>query len=315
MKNKEKHISVVIPVYGTPELIPELCKRLHRSLTEITEQYEIILVFDCSPDNGWETICNECKYDERVKGIHLSRNFGQHYAITAGLVHAMGKWVIVMDCDLQDQPEEIIKLYHKAMQGYDIIFAKRKKRQDSFLKCWSSKLFYSFFSYMTDSMQDASIANFGIYKKEVIESILSMKDHIRYFPTMAQWVGYRSTTLEVEHARRNMGESTYSLKKLFYLALDNIIVFSDKPLKLTIKLGMSVCLVTVLVASFYFIKYLTGSITITGYTSLILSIWFLSGMVIFIIGIIGTYLGKVFEQTKQRPTYIVSSTINIKLIT
>lgn len=307
MRARNAYMSVVIPVYGAPELIHELCDRLHKSLGEITQDYEVTLVFDCSPDDSWNRICEECGRDDRVRGIQLSRNFGQHYAITAGLEHVRGEWIVVMDCDLQDQPEEISKLYSKAQEGYDIVFAQRTERKDGYWKCFSSKLFYKVFSYMTDSVQDATIANFGIYRREVIGAILAMKDYVRYFPTMAQWVGYRSTTVRVDHASRASGRSAYSLRKLLQLALDNMIVFSDKPLRLTIKLGMCVCAITILVAVVYFTRYLLGHITVSGYTSLILSIWFLGGMIIFLIGVLGIYLGKAFDQTKQRPTYIVSS--------
>ena len=304
-------ISVVIPVYGAPEQISDLCNRLHKSLKKITKDYEIILVFDCSPDNSWERICKECKRDERVKGISLSRNFGQHYAITAGLEYTEGNWVVVMDCDLQDQPEEICKLYQKVQEGYDIVYAQREVRRDHFLKRMSSCLFYKVFSYMTDSHQDATIANFGIYSNKVILAILSMRDYVRYFPTMAQWVGFKSTSVVVEHAERSLGTSSYSLSKLLNLAVNNMIVFSDKPLRLTVKAGMSVCVLTILIAFIYLYLYLSGSITVIGYASLILSIWFLSGIIIFLIGIVGIYLGKTFDQTKRRPTYIINATENI----
>jgi len=304
-------LSVVIPVYGAPELISELCNRLHKSLSEITQDYEIILVFDCSPDNSWEKICEECKKDKRVKGIRLSRNFGQHYAITAGLKYAIGKWIVVMDCDLQDQPEEITRLYQHAQNGYDIVFAQRIERKDGLVKRMSSKVFYRVFSYMTDSHQDASIANFGIYRKCVIDAIMSMRDYVRYFPTMAQWVGFRRDVITVKHAERCIGRSSYSWKKLLMLAFATIIVFSDKPLRLTIKMGMLICLVTLAIAATYFCRYLHGSITVSGYTSLILSIWFLGGVVIFLIGVLGIYLGRTFDQTKQRPTYIIQATENL----
>lgn len=304
-------ISVVSPVYGSPELIPILCQRLNESLGELTEDYEIILVFDCSPDDGWKRICEECKKDERVKGVQLSRNFGQHYAITAGLEQVSGEWVVVMDCDLQDRPEEIQNLYRKAMEGYDAVFAQRRERQDGLLKRHSSKLFYSVFSYMTDSKQDASIANFGIYHHDVVDAILSMRDKVRYFPTMAQWVGFRQTVLPVEHAGREGGETTYSWRRLFLLALDNMIAFSNKPLHLTIQLGMFLCMFSFGAGVFYLLRYLLGGITVSGFASIILSIWFLSGVIIFILGVLGIYLGRAFDQTKNRPTFIVRTTENL----
>jgi len=166
---------------------------------------------------------------------------------------------------------------------------------------------------MTDSRQDVTIANFGVYSDKVIHATLSMRDYVRYFPTMAQWVGFQSTAVEVEHARRSLGTSSYSLQKLLNLGIDNMIVFSDKPLRLAVKAGMSVCVLTIVVASVYLYSYLSGGIIVSGYASLILSIWFLGGIIIFLVGVVGVYLGKTFDQTKRRPTHIVQEvTDNIK---
>jgi len=305
------HLSVVIPVYGGSELIPELKQRLEKSLEALTPDFEIILVFDCSPDNGWQMISKECRTDRRIKGICLSRNFGQHYAITAGLAHAQGEWIVVMDCDLQDRPEEIPKLYWKSQEGYDIVFAQRKFRKDRFLKRLSSRMFYKLFSYMTDSEQDASVANFGIYRKSVIEAVLSMGDKVRYFPTMVQWVGFHKVGIPVEHGERESGESGYSWGSLFQLAFGNMIAFSDKALHLTVKFGMLLCALAFATAAYYFLRYILGGITVSGYTSIILSIWFLAGVIIFVLGIIGIYLGRVFEQTKMRPSYIIKESKNL----
>jgi polyisoprenyl-phosphate glycosyltransferase len=305
-------ISVVSPVYGSPALISILCDRLHKALGSLTESYEIILVFDDPPDDGWQRIHEECKKDHRVKGIQLSRNFGQHYAITAGLANVSGEWIAVMDCDLQDQPEEIPNLFNKAMEGYDLVFARRINRRDSFVKKMTSKMFYSVFGYMTDSNQDASIANFGVYHHLVIQAVLSMKDKVRYFPTMAQWVGFKRTSISVAHSERQEGKSSYTWRRLFHLALDNIIVFSDKPLRLTVKLGIIVSLGSFTVGCVFFLRYLFGGIIVSGFTSLILSIWFLSGTIIFLLGVIGIYLGRMFDQVKDRPTYIVREKLNVE---
>jgi len=144
MKDKVIDISIVSPVYGTPELVHQLCDRLHESIRCITENYEVVLVFDCSRDDGWLHICRECEKDNRVKGIKLSRNFGQHYAIMAGLEYVKGEWVVVMDCDLQDRPEEIPVLFDKVNEGFDMVLAQRRDRRELFLKRLSSKLFYMF---------------------------------------------------------------------------------------------------------------------------------------------------------------------------
>jgi dolichol-phosphate mannosyltransferase len=147
MSNKHIHISVVSPVYRAENIVHELVKQLHKNLLTITEDYEIILVNDASPDESWVAIIKECEKDIRVKGINLSRNFGQHYAITAGLTYAKGDWIVVMDCDLQDRPDEISNLYEKAQEGWDIVYARRTERQDKFLKQLSSNLFNATFTY------------------------------------------------------------------------------------------------------------------------------------------------------------------------
>lgn len=305
------HISVVSPVYRAEKIVPELVKQIAESVSTITEDYEIILVNDASPDDSWLAVKVECDKDKRVKGINLSRNFGQHYAITAGLNYAQGEWIVVMDCDLQDRPDEIPNLYKKAMEGYDSVFAQRTERNDIFIKRFLSKLFYHFFSYLTDTKQDPTVANFGIYHRCVVDAILAMHDQIRFLPTMVQWVGFRKFYLPVKHSERYEGKTTYNFKGLFRLALNNIIAFSDKPLRLTVKIGFSIASLSLLVAIVYFILYLTGSIKVMGFTTLVLSLWFLSGIVISILGIVGLYVGKMFEKVKDRPNFIVQEQCNI----
>ncbi len=204
-------LSVISPVYGAERLIPQLVNRISAAVTSITNDYEIILVDDCGPDNSWEAILKETQVHEKVIGIRLSRNFGQHYAITAGLDHAKGEWVVVMDCDLQDRPEEIPALYAKAIEGYDIVLARRFERKDSFLKKLFSFTFYKTLGYLTGFQQDESVANFGIYHKKVIQAVCSMRESIRYFPTMVKWVGFKATKINVEHSQREEGKSGYNL--------------------------------------------------------------------------------------------------------
>jgi glycosyltransferase involved in cell wall biosynthesis len=303
-------LSVVIPVYFGEKTNHELVKRLYGSLSALATNFEIILVDDGSPDDSWKTIEAICAENAYVKGVKLSRNFGQHYAITAGLNRAVGEWVIVMDCDLQDRPEEIPALYAKAMEGHDIVFAQRIDRQDSFLKRLSSQLFYRFFGYLTNTKQDPSIANFGIYHQRVIAAVLSMGDYVRYFPTMVQWVGFNSAKIEVEHANRQHGHSTYSWKSLLKLASLNIIAFSDKPLRLTVGFGFFMSLASFLLGAVYLYQYLNGQIEVLGFTSIIITITFLSGLIISTLGVVGIYLGKTFEQVKNRPNYIVDVVLN-----
>ncbi|HEY5591533.1 MAG TPA: glycosyltransferase family 2 protein [Paludibacter sp.] len=310
MKNNI-HLSIVSPVYRSENIVEELVKQIKKNVSTITDDFEIILVNDYSPDNSWQKITEECAKDKRVKGINLSRNFGQHYAITAGLNYTQGEWVVVMDCDLQDRPDEIPSLYRKAQEGWDTVFAQRVERSDKFLKRFLSKLFYKFFSYLTETKQDPSVANFGIYNRCVINAILEMKDQIRFFPTMVQWVGFRKYYLPVEHASRFEGKSSYNFKGLFSLALNSMLAFSDKPLRLTIKTGFTIATLSFLIAVVYFILYLMGQIQVLGFTTLILSVWFLAGVIMLILGVVGLYVGKVFEKVKERPIFIIQNKCNL----
>ena len=305
------YISVVIPVYMGELFIQELVQRIEQVINKLDAEFEIILVNDHSPDNSQAVIEKICKSNIHVKAVLFCRNFGQHYAIHAGLQLATGDWIVVMDCDLQDRPGEIARLYTKTQEGFDIVLAQRSVRRDSFLKRWSSIAFYKVFGYLTDTVQDKSVANFGIYSKKVIKAILSMQDHIRYFPAMVQWVGFTKIKIEVKHQERAGSESSYTVRKLFSLAFDNIIAFSGKPLKLTIRFGVTISIVAGLIGIYYMYKYFVGDILVMGFASYIISIWFLSGIIISFLGILGLYIGEIFEKVKGRPLYIIKETINL----
>lgn len=307
---KDILISVISPVYGCKTSIEELCVRIKKVMVTITDKYEIIFINDHSPDGSWETIVGLTKKDCRIKGINLSRNFGQHYAISAGLDCSAGNWVIVMDCDLQDMPEEISKLYNKALEGWDVVFGRRESRKDNLLKVLSSKFFYKILGYLTNTIQDNAIANFGIYQRKVVDAICAMGDNMRYFPTMVRWVGFTQTSINIAHAERPYGKTTYNFRKLINLSLDVMLAFSDKPLRLTVKLGLTISCIAFLFVIYFIIKYFAIGVTVAGWTSLILSVWMLSGIIIFLIGIVGLYIGKTFENVKQRPKYIIRDKLN-----
>lgn len=304
------YISIIIPLYKCSVFIEELSQRLIKTLDQIKPEFEIIFVNDASPENDWEVVTRLAANEKRIKGISLSRNFGQHYAITAGLSVAKGEWIVVMDGDLQDVPEEILKLQEKAKEGFDVVQARRFERKDGLIKKMGSKLFYKVFSYLTDTEQDATVGNFGIYHKKVINSINSLGDSIRYFPTLVQFVGFRRTKINIDHAPRNNGKSSYSLQSLFALSFNNIIAFSDKPLRLTLKFGILIVLLSFIYAIYILIIYLKGGISVSGFTTMAISIWFLSGVIIMLLGMLGLYLGKTFDKVKDRPTFIINSKIN-----
>lgn len=298
-------ISIVSPVYRAENIVEKLVAEIQKAMQLMQVSYEIILVDDRSPDNSWEKMKEISKQNLDVKSIRLSRNFGQHPAIIAGLSKAQGEWVVVMDCDLQDQPKEIIKLYQKAQDGYEVVLAKRVQRHDTFLKKLSSKVFSKAYSFFTDTTYDNEVANFGIYHKKVVQSILNIGDTIKFFPLFVKYVGYHSTSIEVEHANRESGTTSYSFSKLLSLAFNTIISFSNKPLKLFVKFGMLVSFLSFLVGCYYIYEAINHKIAVLGFTSIIVSIWFLSGIIITTIGITGIYIGKIFDQTKNRPVFII----------
>jgi dolichol-phosphate mannosyltransferase len=300
-------LSVVIPVYISQETLRELSNRLNTALSLVSANYEIILVNDASPDASWQIIQELAREDKRVRGINLSRNFGQHYAITAGLDYVRGDWVVVMDCDLQDIPEEIPKLYHKAQEGYDIVVGRRANRQDGFFKKMGSKLFYKVFAYLTGTKVNHSICNFGIYARKVIQSITSLKEQNRSFGLFALWVGFRRIEVDIEHARRPNGKSSYTSKRLVRLAMDSIVAHSNKLLRLSIKFGIFLSFSSLSYSLWLTLKYFIWASPVPGWTSLMVSIYFTTGLIIGSVGIVGLYLGKIFDEVKGRPLYIIDS--------
>jgi polyisoprenyl-phosphate glycosyltransferase len=302
------YISVVVPAYGAPESLQELCDRLVGTLSSFDRDFEIILVNDASPDDSWERIKALARTDNRVRGINLSRNFGQHYAITAGLDHARGEWVVVMDCDLQDQPEEITKLHARAMAGLDIVVGRRADRKDGYFKRLASRLFYRFYEYFTEVKVTHSIASFGIYSKRAIESIRRLREQNRSFGLFAIWVGFSRDEIDVVHAPRERGRSAYTLKKMVGLAMDSIVAHSNKPLKLCVALGFLISASAIIYALWLVVMYFLYTMPSPGWTSLIVSMYFLSGLTIGAIGVLGIYVGKIFDEVKGRPLYIIGST-------
>ena len=299
------HISVVIPVFNAKLHIEELTHRLEVSLKNISSEFEVILVDDRSPDTTWEIMLREMIKYSFLKTYRLSRNFGQHYAITAGLSKASGEWIIVMDCDLQDQPEEIPNLYKKAMEGFPIVLARRKERKDGVVKVLMSKLFYSFFGYLTDTEQDPAVANFGIYHRKVIQEVLRLNDYYRVFPVLIQWIGFERTKIDVVHNSRASGKSNYTFSKLLKMATDVIISFSDKHLRLTLKAGVLTASLSFAMGVFYLILFLQGYILVPGFTSIILLVSFSLGLLLTFIGVLGLYIGKMSMQVKNRPLFII----------
>ena len=302
-------ISVVVPVYGCRAAVNELYTRTRATLEDITDDYEIILVNDCCPQGSWEEIEKICRQDPRVIGIELSRNFGQARAITAGVDYSDGDWVVVMDCDLQDRPEEIKKLYDKAQEGYDIVFAKRKDRKDTGLKKLVSRCFYKIYSFLSDEAYSYECNNFSINCRAVADNFCRMREYHRDYAMYIYWMGFRQAEIDVETDPRKEGRSSYNLKRKIRLAEDLLTSQSDKLLKVTAHVGFAMTFFSLLLIIFLSIQYFVADIN-DGWTSIIAVILLVGCMLMSSIGIAGIYIGNIFMQTKERPLYIVRSVLN-----
>ena len=302
-------LSVVIPVYGCKNSLMELYTRLKESVNQITGDYEIILVNDNCPQNSWEIIEKICREDKKVIGIELSKNFGQMKAILAGLEMSRGDYVVVMDCDLQDKPEEISKLWNKIKEGYDIVFARREKRKDKKLKIIISKLFYKIYSICTDVKYDSSLCNFSICKRNVIENYCKLREEHRAYVMYLQWMGFKQAVVNVEHNERKEGKSSYNMKKRLKMAGDIIFSQSDKLLRIIVKLGFLITFFSLVAIVAIIINYFVSDVN-AGWPSIMSTVFFMSGIIISVIGIVGIYIGNIFVQVKERPLYIARNVLN-----
>ena len=302
-------LSVVIPVYGCRAALPELHRRLTETVQKLTDEYEIILVNDQCPQNSWEVIEALCREDRHVVGIEMSRNFGQMKAILAGLDYSTGDWIVVMDCDLQDRPEEILNLYAKAQEGYDAVFARRAKRKDGLLKKLLAKMFYAVYRFATDGNYDGAVCNFSIIKRQVADEYCRMREQHRGYVMYIKWLGFRQAEIDVEHNERFEGQSGYDLKKRINMALELLTSQSDKILRTVVTLGFLMSFISLLAIVFLIIYHFTADVS-TGWTSLIATSFLIGGIIISVTGIVGIYVGSTFMQTKDRPLYVVRQIVN-----
>ena len=293
-------------------MLSELVERIHKAISPLTDDYEIVLVNDCSPDNSWERISEICAVDKKVKGINLSRNFGQPYAITAGLTYAKGNYIAVIDCDLQNKPEDLPALYQKALEGYDVVSARRVVREDTFLKRMSSAIFHMVYDFLSGFNTDKAVAEFGIYSKKIVDVYCSIPEYSRSFVELIHTLGFKKTTVDVLHDHRLEGKSSYNLYRLLKLSYNSIISNSNRPLHIAVALGLIMSILSFLMAIYNIFAKFWGLNEVEGYTSTIFSIWFVGGLLLFMMGVLGLYIGKIFDQVKGRPVFIVRDTLNIE---
>jgi glycosyltransferase involved in cell wall biosynthesis len=303
-------LSVVIPVLNEETLIQELIDRVTLNCEKITNDYEVIIVDDGSLDRTWLKISDASKLNKKIKGLKFSRNFGHHYALTAGLHETIGEWVVVMDGDLQDRPEVIPDLYQESQKGYDVVFVSRKNRPEKIYYRALQKIFYWFLKSLSGLNFDSSQANFSIIHRKVVDAFKSFPENARFYGSTIMWLGFKRSKIFADHGKRLSGKPSYTFKKRLRLASDIILSFSERPLKFAIGAGVILSTFSILVATWIIYAAITWGYSVTGWTSLIFSIFFFSGVILVFLGIIGIYLGRVFQEVKRRPLYVVSERIN-----
>lgn len=304
-------ISIVSPVYMAEKILPALCERLEATLSAMACSYEVILVCDGSPDRSWDVMEQLVHRYPWLVIVKLSRNFGQHYATTAGMDLARGEWTVVMDCDLQDQPEEIPSLLARAGEGFDIVVARRMNRQQTWWKQKSSWAFYQVFSALSGFKLDSTVGSFRIMSRSVVDGFCSMRESYRMFAGLIEWLGFRTGYVDVQHAARYEGQTSYNLMRLLKMAMDGMISFSNRPLYISIGAGLLLSVVSACYGTFLIARYLIdpAAYSVAGWLSSVTATAFLGGLILLNQGVLGIYLGRLYNQAKGRPLYVVDKVI------
>lgn len=306
--------SVIIPLFNEEEVFNESYKRLKNVMDSLNEDYELIFINDGSTDTTETLVKNTAILDKKVKLINFSRNFGHQIAISAGMDYSSGDAVIIIDADLQDPPELIPKMISKYIEGYDVVYAVRSKRKgETFFKKFSAKLFYRTLKYLTDFNIPVDTGDFRLISRNVCDVLSSLDERNRFVRGLVSWVGFNQIGIEYVRDDRFAGETKYPLKKMLKLSMDGITSFSVKPLKLSIVLGAIIMIIDFLYCIYLIINKLlfNSNIIIHGWTSTLIITAFLSGIQLLMLGIIGEYLARIFEESKNRPLYIVKEVINL----
>ncbi|MCR5595871.1 MAG: glycosyltransferase family 2 protein [Lachnospiraceae bacterium] len=304
-------ISVVIPVYGCPGAISELYRRLVETLEGMKVSFEIIMVDDRDGMGSWDEIKKVALKDSRVKAISFTYNCGQDKAISAGVAQATGDWIIPMDCDLQDAPEKIPQLYEHAVSGgYDIVFVRRHQRKDSKMTQFLSKTFHKVFSYFAEIPFDYELGTYLIASKRAADKYRASKDRGRDFTMYLMWLGYKHDFIDLEHENRFEGKTSYTFKKKMDYAIKMMTTFSNRILYVPIHMGIFSVIVSIIYLIFVLVSYFSGVTNPEGWNTLIIFVLFFGGAILSTLGIIGLYIGNIFDMTKQRPLYVVQETIN-----
>lgn len=297
-------ISVVVPVYGCRGCLRELHRRICASLEPLTASFELVLVDDGSPDDAWTLIHELAALDTRICALRLSRNFGQHAAITAGLAASRGAWVVVMDCDLQDPPEEIPRLYAKALEGYDVVLSRREERVESLPRRLAASAYFRFHNMIAHGNLHTNYTNLSLISRKVADSFLALRDQDRQYLLILHWLGFRRAELDVKQADRHVGSSSYSLRQLMKVAVDGLFFQSTVLLRWIIYFGFFLALLGAALAGYALLSWVTGH-HLPSWTALPMFGLLLAAFIIISGGVTGLYVGKIFDQVKGRPLFVV----------
>lgn len=299
-------ISVIVPSFNEEKNVPLIYERLTSTLSQISDDYEIIFVNDCSKDNTLEVIKQLSKKDSHVKYISFSRNFGHQIAVSAGLDLCKGEAVVIIDADLQDPPELIFEMYKKYKEGYKVVYAKRKSREgETWFKKITAKLFYRFLAAMTSIEIPVDVGDFRLIDKVIVNHLRNMPEKSKYIRGQISWIGYKQTFVEYHRDARLYGKTNYPLKKMLRLAFDGITAFSDKPLKMASAIGIISAILSLLAIVYALISHFIFDSAVSGWTSLIISVLFIGGVQLITIGIIGEYIARINNDVRNRPLYII----------
>lgn len=302
-------ISVVVPIYNEEECLPELRRRLAQTLSALDPSFEVIFVNDGSRDGSLALMRKIAAEDRHFRVLNLSRNFGHQIAVTAGLDYARGAVVVLIDADLQDPPEVIGELYTRYLEGYDVVYAVRSKREkESAFKLMTARLFYRLFRWTTDIDMPLDTGDFRLMSRDVVDALSRMRERHRMLRAMVSWVGFRQSGVLYERAGRYAGTTKYPLRKMAKFAFDGIASFSSVPLKLASWAGAGVSVLCFGYLLFAIASKLAGH-TEVGWTSLMVALTFLGGVQLICLGIMGEYLGRIYDEVKGRPLYLVSEFI------